>query len=181
MQKEEGRMQKSLVVALLVATSLAAQQPQKATFAVPGQGTLRLTLPAGWTDREREPMTYEIRDAKNQLLLLITPLWSPKNDPHVNSAEEIREGITHAADEIQPTAVEKQLVVREIATSSGKGYYFTATDRAPKPGEYEYLANGAVAAGRLLVSFTVLSHSRDVERALAVVRSATTDSGALDH
>jgi hypothetical protein len=41
---------------------------------------------------------------------------------------------------------------------SGMGYYFSATDRAPKPGEFKYLTQGILHIGELVASFTILSN-----------------------
>ena len=51
---------------------------------------------------------------------------------------------------------------------------YRLTDRAPGPSGYRYLIQGVAAAEKVLVTFTVLSHFRDVPEiaeALAMVRS----------
>lgn len=91
-------------------------------------------------------------------------------------AEAIRAGIERAAHGARSGAVEKELPLREIETADGKGYYFSATDRSPAKGEYEYMANGAVPVGNLLVSFTVLTHTappQGIADAIAIVKTAT--------
>ena len=46
----------------------------------------------------------------------------------------------------------------ELQGTAGKGFYFCATDRAPKPGEYKYLTQGTIRVGELLVTFTILTN-----------------------
>ncbi|HYK05125.1 MAG TPA: hypothetical protein VE974_25465 [Thermoanaerobaculia bacterium] len=170
------------IVVYLIATGAGAQAEDAAlrSYAVPDHGTLKLSVPAGWTQRvEGEPAmppTITLSSDDGKLLLMITPLWSPEGDPKFNSPESIREAIEGAAKSIQASAVEKELPLRTLKTASGEGFFFWATDRAPGAGEHEYMANGAVPAGKLLLSFTVLSHAAPpagIADALAVVASAS--------
>ncbi|HEX9983203.1 MAG TPA: hypothetical protein VGF69_08060 [Thermoanaerobaculia bacterium] len=164
----------------LCALLLVAAVAQGASYPVPGHGALQLSVPAGWTATVREvegalPPTIVLAHEKDGTRLLLTPLWSPKDNASFNSAKNVRLSVQQAAEQVQPTAVEKELTLREVVTSSGKGTFFWATDRAPKAGEYEYVAQGAVPAGKLMVSFTILTHRAPpagIDEALAIVRSA---------
>lgn len=156
-------------------------QTEVRQFAISGHGAVSLSVPVTWADRVQKsdrglPPTYELTDTKTGTKVLITPLWSPTDDPQFTTRENIRVAVTRAARHAQSSAAESELVLRDIETSSGHGYYFWATDRAPKPGGYEFMANGVVPAGKLLLSFTVLTHERppdSIEEPLAIVRSAT--------
>jgi hypothetical protein len=102
------------------------------------------------------------------------PLWSPEEDPQFTSEPYIKAAVERSAASIQPSSDEK-LVLRHIKTATGPGHYFRATDRAPAEGEFKYMASGVVPAGRLLLSFTVLSHDGKptaMDGALEIVRSA---------
>lgn len=170
----------SLIAVCLFAVHAWAQDavPTR-SYPVPDRGALKLSVPAGWTEQVRAqqgmPPTIMLTAPDGSALLQITALWSPHNEAGYNAPEKIRPAIEKAAALAQPSAVEKELPLQPIATSSGGGYYFSATDRAPGEGEYKFMANGAVPAGTLLLSFTVLSHvepPRGIEAALAIVRSA---------
>jgi len=131
---------------------------------VPGHGALVLNWPSSWTQHVREgkgdePPTVEITDPNGDVTVLLTPLWSPTKDPQFTSAENIKASVAKAAEAVQESAVESELALHELNGRSGRGYYFWATDRAPKKGEYEYMASGAAPAGDLLVSFTILTHT----------------------
>jgi hypothetical protein len=174
-------MRSLLLAGLVLISGLAQAQdgPAVHSYPVPGHGVLKLTVPAKWTESVRGepgmPPTIELVSDDGKVLLQVTALWSPKADPKFNTADQLRLAVGRAAEMMQDGAVEKKLVVRPLKTSGGEGSYFTATDRAPGAGEYEYLANGEVPAGTLLLSFTALSHvapPAGVEQALAVVTSA---------
>ena len=91
-------------------------------------------------------------------------------DPGGVGARRVRS----AADHFLPTAVETSITLHELRVSSGLGYWFSVTDRAPKPGEAKYLTPGVVPAGELLLDFTLLSHDKaaGLPEALALVSSA---------
>jgi hypothetical protein len=70
------------------------------------------------------------------------------------------------------SAVETGLTLVELGGLPG--YFYRLTDRAPGPSGYRYLIQGVAATEKVLVTFTVLSHFRDVPEiaeALAMVRS----------
>jgi hypothetical protein len=167
------------LASIVCSVGVLAQAPVR-SYAIPGHGTLQLTIASGWTEHVRSsdrglPPTLEFTDEQSGSKLLVTPLWSPTDDPQFTSAEYIRVAVERSAKHVQPTAVESELVLRDIGTSSGNGYYFWATDRAPKKGEHRFMATGVVPAGKLLLSFTVLSHQQPpdgVDEALKVVKSA---------
>ena len=63
----------------------------------------------------------------------------------------------------------------EFSGRSGPGYCFSATDRAPQPGEYKYLTQGIVRVGELSVTFTILTNDGQeavVKQALEALKGA---------
>ena len=174
-------MKTSVTAVLLLACAavLAQETPKVRRYTVAEHGVLKLSVPPEWTDRvESErgmPPTIVLTSPGGDVVLQVTALWSPDGDPAFNSTENIHAGVAQAAEAVQPTAVERKLVLRPLKTASGEGRFFWATDRAPKAGEYEYMANGAVPAGQLLLSFTVLTHVQPpagIEEGLGIVASA---------
>ena len=93
----------------------------------------------------------------------------------VSTKDSIRQQVERSADEAKSQAAEKTIRVIEFAGSSGPGYYFSATDRAPKPGEYKFVTQGMLKVSDLVVTFTILTNdgqeqvSRD---ALSMLKSA---------
>ena len=83
---------------------------------------------------------------------------------------------TGAAKFIKSQAVEETLKIVELKGSSGRGYYFSATDKAPKPGEYKFMTQGILLVGELTVTFTILTNDNQkdtVNDALTMLRTAT--------
>jgi hypothetical protein len=62
-----------------------------------------------------------------------------------------------------------------LSKPSGPGFYFSATDQAPRPGDYKFLTHGVLKAGGLAVSFTILTRDGQeqiVRDALAMLKTA---------
>ena len=157
-------MRSSLLLAILVfsASSLAADDTLvKRTYPMANLGQLILNVPASWTEALQVPKgglppTIALSDPSGKMELLITPIPTPKGEPAAGS--NVRVFVQFAAARILPTAMQKELPLQPIRAKDGGGFYFWATDRAPKAGEYEHMAEGAVPAGPLILNFTVLTH-----------------------
>jgi hypothetical protein len=164
------------ILAFLVALSLSGQPATTRGVALDfgSSGSVRFTVPFDWGSRPSDLRTLVLQTRERSVELRITPLRDARQKARAYSDEEIRAWLTDAAAAVEPTAVEKPLLVQKLGAVGG-GWYFSATDRAPKPGEFEFLSQGVFAAGPVLVTFTVLSHEappKGMAGALAIVRSA---------
>ncbi len=155
----------------MMLTSFAAEQTDSGdrhrSFALPQHGKLTLNVPSAWIQSVRQPsgdmpptITFS-PDKGDEFNVLITPLWSPRNDSTFNKPEKVRSLIDSDLRGMLPSAVEQQASIQEFKGFYGKGYYFILTDRAPKPGEYPYVVRAGVGVGDLLLSVTVLCRSKD--------------------
>jgi hypothetical protein len=165
----------------------AAGGTSERAYRLPGHGALLLQVPNGWSEELRQPPgelppTAVFRaSAGAPFTVLITPLWrASKLAPVFDSPERIYEMVQDTARQIEPEAVEKSLQVVPIGAGA-TGYYISATDaslvgRAPPPGEFLHLTQGAVKTGDLLCSFTILSNdpaSPIIADALQMLRTAS--------
>jgi hypothetical protein len=165
---------------MVLAVALSAAEATR-SYSVGSHGKLLLTVPEGWSEDfesidDALPPTITLQSPGGRVKMLVTPLWSERNDSRFNSSQNIKDLIAGAAERVAPTAREASLPIRELDVAGGKGYFFWATDKAPKAGEYEYMAQGAVPAGRLLVQFTILTHEpypMGTGTALAIIRSVS--------
>ena len=90
--------------------------------------------------------------------VLITPTRPAKKDTPKKTAEQIRELVRQAAESVKLQAVEETIDLFEFKGTSGLGYNFFATDRAPKQGEHRYITQGMLGVGELLLTFTILTN-----------------------
>ena len=172
-----SRMRLLLTIAVFALT-LDANATQ---LSVPldGHGALELDAPDGWDAAVQRPdatvpPTVQITAPEEAFVVLITPLWSPAGDASFNSPASLRKYLDQMLEEVRPSAIETEFPFQKLDTKTISGLYFVATDKAPKKGEFEYLAQGVGAAGNLVVSFTILAHEKPpggIAKALEIVRT----------
>jgi hypothetical protein len=106
--------------------------------------------------------------------VLITPIWpTATKGGTAFSRDEIRSRVERNAQVAKSQAVESELPLKEIQGRSGSGFYFSAADRAPKPGEYKFLTQGIILVGQLSVPFTILTNEGQeliVKQALNLIK-----------
>lgn len=150
------------------------------SYPLPGHGTFQVRMPDSWKDSVAQPdgeLPPTILFAPKEgapFKILVTPLWSPQSDAKTPTADELKAKVQEGADEIAPQAVEKTIEVKRLK-GSNIGYYFAATDRAPKPGEFKFLNQGILTVKDLLVTFTILTNDGQdatVTAALAMLSEA---------
>jgi hypothetical protein len=99
----------------------------------------------------------------------ITPVWpiAPANLKLDEAA--LRAKVAEAAKQTEPHSTEGALALHDLKTPGGRGFYYAATDRAPKPGEYKYLTQGMIPVGAIALAFTVVSNDQDGKTARAAL------------
>jgi hypothetical protein len=161
---------------LLLAGPALAAPPVNRHFALAGQGQLLLTEPASWQDKlnpsaEGTPPSILITPrGGGGFELHLQPVYATA--PGAAAPENAQIRATVAAAE----SVEQTLALHEIVGDTGSGYYFSATDRAPKPGECKYMIQGMLRVGSIAVIFTLLSNDGQdgqVRAALELLRHAS--------
>ena len=131
-------------------------------YSLPGHGTLQVNAPASWKDDYQQPrdnfptITY-MQSGGSPFKLLITAIWSGKGSSPLPNTDQLKQKVRESAEQVRPQAVEKVIEVKDLKGSAAVGYYFTATDRAPKAGEFKYMTQGMMRVGDLMVIFTVLT------------------------
>jgi hypothetical protein len=132
--------------------------------ALPERPALIIPLPVGWRGQVRRatpelPPTVKLSSiTEKHFEILVTPIWPMQADRKPLTPEFLRAMVASAAQRAKPQAVETDLPVRELSGQGLFGAYFSATDRAPKPGEYRNLTQGMISLGELEIGFTVLSN-----------------------
>ncbi len=172
------------VVILLVGFAFIAAAAEKASerrYTLPNHGVLQMKVPASWKEEVKQqsdnlPPTIALTPASgDQFKIFITPFWKESEDaPDINDYM-VHRMVQRAADTNQPNAVEKTLKLIFLEGSSGRGYYFSATDKAPEKGGYKFLTQGILLVDELTVTFAILTNDakKEVESAaLEMLKSA---------
>ena len=140
---------------------------------------LVLPVPDKWrTTRRPGPVpTVSITPASggDSFQVLVSPLVAPDGSVAPASLESLRRLVGSAATRAKSQSVEESLPIQNFGSGDVQGYYFSATDRAPKPGEFKFMTQGAMSVSGLPVSFTILSNGnaqQAVEPALHMLLAA---------
>lgn len=141
---------------------------------------LTMTIPKGGLKPEKNDLGGGAGDAFKQegsasFQVIVTPVWSGKSGRPLPNGEQLKQEVRKSADEARAQAVERTIEIKELKGEAVSGYYFSATDRAPKPGEFKYMTQGMLRTGKLMLIFTVLTNdgqTRIVDDALAMLKGA---------
>jgi hypothetical protein len=172
----------TLVACLMLCSSLATAGDSVKQFPLPNHGSLELRVPAGWADDVRQapgdlPPTISFKSQNAPPFeVILTPMWKLRPDMKMPGPPEMRSSVEKAANEAASQAVEQSIEVKEMTGKAGVGYYFSATDKAPKPGEYKYMTQGMIGVKDMVVLFTVLTNDGQestAKKALSMLASAT--------
>ncbi len=147
-------------------------------FQLPGFGSLAIPTSESWIAVQQENTellpTFGLRETaagQDRLIVSVVPLDADGTP----SVEQLRAELEQAFEQMKGQVREEQPELCQINTISGHGYFFTVTDRAPKPGEFLFMTSGLIATGSVLLTFTILTNPQEqilFARALATVRSA---------
>ena len=149
-------------------TSNAEERTQRGYW-IPGHGTLVLHFPLSWREQTRQPpkgfppTITLLPEEGTEFVVTITASWSTGGEQLFNSDEKLRALIESDREGMLPNAVESELPVRPIKGDFTHGYYYIATDKAPKPGDPAHILRAELATGKLLLSTTMLSRQKDSE------------------
>ena len=178
----------ALLALLGAATALAQTNstgPRR--FTLPEHGQFVIQVPADWKGEvsqpaTRMPPTIAFTPASGKpFQIMMTTIWPATKDRQPQSRDELRATVQRGVDGAKPQAVEKELRLVEFQGRTGPGFYFSATDRAPKPDEYKFLTQGVVRVGELSVTFTILTNDGQeaiVKQALDALKGATQEPTA---
>lgn len=159
-----NRLLKRASIAILSGLLACGAMAADMRVALPERPALVIPLPVGWRGQVRRaapelPPTIVLSSiTEKNFQIMVTPLWSMRADAKPLTPDFLRAMVAAAAEKAKPQAVESELPVRELSGQGLFGAYFSATDRAPKPGEYLNLTQGMVTIGELQVGFTILSN-----------------------
>jgi hypothetical protein len=158
-----------LIIFLASLTPLQGYAEEKGVreYPVPEHGSLQLNVPQSWNDEFREstedrlPTIIFRPDSNNDFEMIITLLWNLGEEKKFDTEEKIRSLVEADWKAFSKKAKETKLSLHKLSGRVSRGFYYTATDKAPKKGEYKYLMRAGVGVGDLLLSVTMLSHKKE--------------------
>jgi hypothetical protein len=178
------RLGVALLAALVATLALAQEEPR--TYTVPARGKLTFQVPADWYDEPKIGPTgipsirfFDRVETPRGFEMSTTVLWTPPGASPYGSKASLRALVQKAAEDVAPGAAEREFPLREFPVEGGAGFLFEATAKAAKPGEPAYLTRGALGAGDLTITFTILTTERQsptIAQAIEMLRTARRDA-----
>ncbi len=164
------------VVILLVSFAFIAAAAEKTgdrRYTLPGHGVFQMKVPVSWKDEVKQqsdkmPPIISLKPVSGDpSIISIIPFWKESEEAPEMNDYVTRRMVQRAADGALPNAVEKTLEIIYLEGSSGHGYYFSATAKAPEPGSCKYMTQGILLVDDLAVSFVILVNDgqKDVKSA----------------
>jgi len=141
-----------------------------------GEVAVSLAWSAGWQleDGASKGMPGSIEFHTPDRMQMVTTLSPIGGMPGLTADEAMKALVTKTSRQFEAQAVEKEIKVQRISSGEAHGYFVCLTDKAPKPGEYEFLCQGLVSLRDLPISFILLYNGggkADAERALSALKS----------
>lgn len=167
---------------VLVPSLAVGEQVKTKTIPLPGYGEVQLEVPTSWqhevsqSQDDGAPTVVFTSSSGPRFQLLISPSAIRGAGQPLPGPGEIRTRVGQLAKGLLPAAIEKEIRVEELKGRSAIGYYYSLTDKAPEPDGFEYLTQGMVLIGDLLLTFTVLANDRSDEvkdQAIAALERGT--------
>lgn len=117
------------------------------TYDLPNHGALKLRVPIGWKEEVRRPgglpptIIFTLPHG-NHFHLQITALWSTQAEPGFNAPDKVRALVEQSGRKLLPQSREPSLVIETLrgrTAGATLGYFYSLTDKAPKPDEYPFM------------------------------------------
>jgi hypothetical protein len=169
-------------VMLCFATAfIFSQTSSTRQFLIPGHGELVLQVPEAWKfellqPQDNLPPTITFSPISGKLFkVMVTAGGSADPEAQALDTGTMRMQVESTAKGAEGQSVEKFLKVQELAGPVISGFYFSATDKAPKTGEYPCMTQGVARMGEIVLAFTILTHTGQeaiVRTALEMLRGA---------
>jgi hypothetical protein len=155
---------------MLVAAAFASDGETRTLLSASG---MKIELP--WSKRwaQRQDPQYQPQtvgfgiDGDPQAMHVMISAGAPVAADGMTDAR-MRDVMQGTIDVLAPQAVEQDLAPLRLEGGRHRGFYVTATDKAPKPDEYKYISQVLVAAGDAFVLATILYNDSASEDARQV-------------
>jgi hypothetical protein len=159
-------------------------QIKSESFAIPGHGVLTLDVPRVWNYNftikgSNEPPIitfYNLGKDKEEIYQLnLSVLWEDGFKRNISSPEYIQSLVEKTGKQALINSDQTNLSLKKITGQDGVGYLFNLSDSGANTNEYQFLTQGALAVGKLLLIFSLFSNDNESilqEALLKIIMSA---------
>lgn len=159
-------------------------QIESESFTIPGHGVLTLDVPRVWNYNftikgSNEPPIitfYNLGKDKEEIYQLnLSVLWEDGFKRNISSPEYIQSLVEKTGKQALINSDQTNLSLKKITGQDGVGYLFNLSDSGVNTDEYQFLTQGALAVGKLLLIFSLFSNDNESilqEALLKIIMSA---------
>jgi hypothetical protein len=158
----------TLLFILIMSQIVFANETSTRRYRLFNNGNLQLIVPDTWRDKTEQQLSHLPPTiiftplSGTSFHISVSPMWANRKDISLPSLEDTKELVDIAAEHAKEQAIEGSISTHELLDKDNKGYYYTATDKAPKPGEYKYMTQGMIRIGELFTTFTILTNDNSL-------------------
>ena len=145
-------------------------QIESESFTIPGHGVLTLDVPRVWNYNftikgSNEPPIitfYNLGKDKEEIYQLnLSVLWEDGFKRNISSPEYIQSLVEKTGKQALINSDQTNLSLKKITGQDGVGYLFNLSDSGANTNEYQFLTQGALAVGKLLLIFSLFSNDNE--------------------
>ena len=142
-------------------------QIESESFTIPGHGILTLDVPRVWNynftikSNNQPPIItfYNLDKDKEEIYQLnLSVLWEDGFKRNISSPEYIQSLVEETGEQALINSDQTELSLKKITGQDGVGYLFNLSDSGANTDEYQFLTQGALAVGKLLLIFSLFSN-----------------------
>ena len=159
-------------------------QIESESFTIPGHGVLTLDVPRVWNYNftikgSNEPPIitfYNLGKDKEEIYQLnLSVFWEDGFKRNISSPEYIQSLVEKTGKQALINSDQTNLSLKKITGQDGVGYLFNLSGSGANTNEYQFLTQGALAVGKLLLIFSLFSNDNESilqEALLKIIMSA---------
>lgn len=186
-----------LLLTILIAAMLAGKAAQandetgREEYDIPDHGTLIMDVPVKWQAKFYQPeddgfpiISFFPFKGPDTFQLSVGVFWSTDALRDLTDPHNLRRFVESVGQKVLEQADQDSLDLEEIVGHSGIGYLFDLTDMDAGEDEYQYLTQGALGVGNIVVVFSLFTREDQQQKirqkTLKMLKNAKQDLSRRD-
>ncbi len=184
-----------LPLAALLPTHIASAEADSKTgreeYEIPEHGKLILNVPTEWQATFYQPeddgypiISFYPFEGPKTFQLSVAIFWSEHALRDLTDPHQLRRFVEGVGKNVLEQADQDSLELEEVIGHSGVGYMFDLTDMEAGEGEFQYLTQGALSVGNVVVVFSLFSREEQQQeirdKTLRMLKDAKQDLSRRD-
>jgi hypothetical protein len=175
-----------LLILLFARVAICQQSTELRNYELRGNGSISLLMPSGWQEA-RNPRQDSIATSRTIVFktisgepfnMLVSLMWMPANMKFKEFS--IPNELKNSFASTKENYVETEVSIEALNGATIQGFYYSATWRNPKPGEYKYSTEGFAKLSNIVLNFSIFTNDPKeiTPKALALLQSISHQSSS---